>query len=233
MKIDIYCDETLPDLFTSSNQLDKNLLIGSLWIESELREDIKQKIKDLRSKHNVWGEIKWSKVSKSKESFYLELVDLFFSYKDRVRFRCIAVNPNEIIWAYHNDDKELGFYKFYYFVLDKWIRDFNEYSIFCDAKVNRDLSRLNKLHEILITSNRLSYIDRVQALPSKEVVLIQLTDLLLGAASSKLNSIKHTNMAKNNIINKIEQNLGRKIKPTYLDEKKFNLFNSTFAHSKS
>ena len=222
MKIDIYCDETLPDLFTSSNQLDKNLLIGSLWIESELREDIKQKIKDLRSKHNVWGEIKWSKVSKSKESFYLELVDLFFSYKDRVRFRCIAVNPNEIIWAYHNDDKELGFYKFYYFVLDKWIRDFNEYSIFCDAKVNRDLSRLNKLHEILITSNRLSYIDRVQALPSKEVVLIQLTDLLLGAASSKLNSIKHTNMAKNNIINKIEQNLGRKIKPTYLDEKKFN-----------
>jgi hypothetical protein len=32
-------------------------------------------------------------------------------------------------------------------------------------------------------------------------------------------------MAKNNIINKIEQNLGRKIKPTYLDEKKFNLFN--------
>lgn len=47
MKIDIYCDETLPDLFTSSNQSDKNLLIGSLWIESELREDIKQKIKDL------------------------------------------------------------------------------------------------------------------------------------------------------------------------------------------
>ena len=81
MKIDIYCDETLPDLFTSSNQSDKNLLIGSLWIESELREDIKQKIKDLRSKHNVWGEIKWSKVSKSKESFYLALVDLFFSYK--------------------------------------------------------------------------------------------------------------------------------------------------------
>lgn len=225
MKFNVFCDETLPDLFTTSKDSDKKLLIGSLWIEAELREEIKQDIKKLRVEHNVWGEIKWSKVSKSKESFYLELVDLFFSYKDRVRFRCIAVNPNEIIWAYHNDDKELGFYKFYYFVLDKWIRDFNEYSIFCDAKVNRDLSRLNKLHEILITSNRLSYIDRVQALPSKEVVLIQLTDLLLGAASSKLNSIKHTNMAKNNIINKIEQNLGRKIKPTYLDEKKFNLFN--------
>jgi hypothetical protein len=44
MKIDIYCDETLPDLFTSSNQSDKNLLIGSLWIESELREDILNEI---------------------------------------------------------------------------------------------------------------------------------------------------------------------------------------------
>ena len=54
MKIDIYCDETLPDLFTSSNQLDKNLLIGSLWIESELREDIKQKIERCKLDINIF-----------------------------------------------------------------------------------------------------------------------------------------------------------------------------------
>ena len=42
MKFNVFCDETLPDLFTTSKDSDKKLLIGSLWIEAELREEIKQ-----------------------------------------------------------------------------------------------------------------------------------------------------------------------------------------------
>lgn len=224
MKFNIFCDETLPDLFTTLKHTNKKLLIGSLWIEAELREDIKEHIKKLRIEHNAWGEIKWSKVSHSKEKFYLDLIDLFFSYGMQIRFRCIAVDPRQINWSCHENDKELGFYKFYYFVLNKWIKDFNEYSIFCDAKVNRDLSRLTKLHEILEKSNRNSNIERVQALPSKEVVLIQLSDLLLGAASSRINDIKHTNQAKINLIDRLEKHLGHKIEPTNQSENKFNVF---------
>ena len=224
MKFNVFCDETLPDLFTTSKDSDKKLLIGSLWIEAELREEIKQDIKKLRVEHNVWGEIKWSKVSASKEAFYLDLIDLFFSYGMQIRFRCIVVNPKQINWSYHENDKELGFYKFYFFVLDKWIKNFNEYSIFCDAKVNRDLSRLNKLQEILETSNRNSNIERVQALPSKEVVLIQLSDFLLGATSSRINNIEHTNKAKINVIDRLEKHLGHKIEPTTMGENKFNVF---------
>ena len=73
-----------------------------------------------------------------------------------------------------------------------------------------------------------SFIFSLKGMPEIRLVVKEkqaFDKIVLGAASSKLNSIKHTNMAKNNIINKIEQNLGRKIKPTYLDEKKFNLFN--------
>lgn len=224
MKFDVFCDETLPDLFTTSIQSDKKLLIGSLWIEAELREEIKQDIKELRAKHNAWGEIKWSKVSPSKEAFYFDLIDLFFSYGMQMRFRCIVVDPKQVNWSYHENDKELGFYKFYFFVLDKWIKDFNEYSIFCDSKVNRDMSRLNKLHEILENSNRNSNIGRVQALPSKQVVLIQLTDLLLGATSSRINNIKHTNRAKINLLDRLEKHLGHKIQPTTQAENKFNVF---------
>jgi len=224
MEFNVFCDETLPDLFTTSKESDKKLLIGSLWIEAELREEIKQDIKKLRQEHNAWGEIKWSKVSASKEAFYLDLIDLFFSYGMQVRFRCIAVDPRQVNWSYHGNDKELGFYKFYFFVLDKWIKDFNEYSIFCDAKVNRDMSRLNKLHEILENSNRNSNIQRVQALPSKEVVLIQLSDLLLGAASSRINNIGHSNTAKINLLDRLEKHLGHKIEPTNKGENKFNVF---------
>ena len=225
MKFLVYCDETLPDLFTTTKTIDKRLMIGSLWIEAELKDNFKEKIKELRVKYNCWGEIKWTKVSVSKETFYLELVDLFFSYGMQARFRVIGINPKQVNWAMHGNDRELGFYKFYYFLLEKWLHDFNEYTIYCDSKVNRDLSRLNKLHEILETATWNANIKRVQALPSNEVVLIQIADLFLGATSAKVNAITHTNKAKINLIAHIEKHLGRQIGPTTMSEQKWNLFN--------
>ncbi len=224
MKFFVYCDETLPDLFSTTKPIDKKLMIGSLWIESQLREDIKAKIKILRAKYECWGEIKWTKVSNSKKNFYFELVDLFFSYGLQSRFRAIAVDPRQINWAVHGNDRELGFYKFYYFLLHKWLSDFNEYAIYCDAKVNRDLTRLGKLHEILEKANWNANIMRVQALPSKEVVLIQLADLFLGATSARINNTTLINPTKKALIQYIEKHLGRKIKPTVMDEQKWNVF---------
>ncbi|MDD4505844.1 MAG: DUF3800 domain-containing protein [Sulfurospirillaceae bacterium] len=225
MKLNVYCDETLPDLFTTKNSVDKKLLIGSLWLEDALLNDVKNKIKTLRNKYNCWGEIKWAKVSKSKELFYLELIDLFFSYGMQMRFRCIAIDPKQINWSFHGNDKELGFYKFYYFLLKHWIADFNEYSIYCDAKVNRNLSRLKTLHQVLENTNWNANINRVQALPSNEVVLIQMSDFLLGIASSKINNIAHTNSSKTKIIEYVENHLGHRICPTSGSENKFNVFN--------
>jgi len=86
------------------------------------------------------------------------------------------------------------------------------------------MSRLNKLQEILENSNRNSNIQRVQALPSKEVVLIQLSDFLLGAASSRINNISHSNTAKINLLDRLEKHLGHKIEPTNKSENKFNVF---------
>jgi hypothetical protein len=224
MKIDVYCDETLPDLFTSQKPQNKLMLLGSLWIENELREQIKTQIKDLRKKHNCWGEIKWTKVSPSKENFYLELVDIFFAYGMEMRFRCIAIDPKQVTWSYHGDDKELGFYKFYYQLIHKWIKDFNTYNIFLDAKKNRDLTRLSVLKDILNNQFNSSFIEQVQALPSKEVALIQLSDFLLGATSAKLNQKELTNTAKIKVIEHIEKRRDKEIAPTWSTEKKFNIF---------
>ena len=224
MKFLVYCDETLPDLFTTTRKVDKKLMIGSLWIEEEIKEVFKAKIKALRRKHNCWGEIKWTKVSKAKEMFYFELVDLFFSFGMQARFRSIAIDPKEVNWAVHGNDRELGFYKFYYFLLKQWLLDFNEYSIFCDAKVNRDLSRLQTLHKILANANYNAYIKQVQALPSKEVVLIQLADLFLGATSAKVNKTVLSNKGKIDLIRHIEQHLGHPIRTTNMHEQKWNLF---------
>ena len=58
-----------------------------------------------------------------------------------------------------------------------------------------------------------------------KVVLIQLSDFLLGATSSVINETIHTNRSKVKIIKYLEKHLDRAIAPTSMNEKKFNIFN--------
>src|ERR1700688_3493982 len=104
MDFEIYCDESRQDLIEKklSNQY---LMIGSLWLPIDIRKEIKKRITELRAHYLVWSEIKWVKVSPSKKDFYLELIDSFISYKERLRFRCIAVESCKVDLGWHNNDK--------------------------------------------------------------------------------------------------------------------------------
>ncbi|MFD1244270.1 DUF3800 domain-containing protein [Paralysiella testudinis] len=224
MKFEVYCDENYPDLFNSAKPHADFMMIGSLWLPESLRSDIKQRILELRQKHNIWGEIKWRKVDKRALPFYMALLDLFMGYKDSVRFRCIAVSRHQFKSDWHNGDNELGFYKFYYQLLHHWILDFNEYRIFCDVKQNRDLKRLDVLKQCLANSNISANIRQIQSLPSSEVVLIQLCDLLLGMASARMNRTLRPQSAKEELVLSLEGWLNKEIGMTHRDEKKFNVF---------
>src|SRR6185503_1189034 len=129
MRFDVYCDESRPEALGTERPDATNLVIGSLWLHTEDRDDLKKAIHHLRNEHNVGGEFKWQKVSPSRLSFYEQLLDLFFAQGDRLRFRCIVVDPEKVnLLRYHDGDQELGFYKFYYQMLHHWILDFNEYA---------------------------------------------------------------------------------------------------------
>ncbi len=224
MRFEVYCDEAHPDLFTSVNPRARFLMIGSLWLPAELREEIKLKVLELRALHQAWGEIKWSKVSPNRQAFYLDLIDLFFTYGENLRFRCIAVDRRQVNLDLHDNDCELGFYKFYYQLLHHWILDFNEYWIYCDTKTNRDPKRLPVLQRCLTRSNLSSVIRSIQSLPSREVVLIQISDLLLGAVSSRLNGTLQQGVAKMAVVQRLESALGRRLAPTPKGEEKLNIF---------
>lgn len=224
MEIDVYCDESRPELFTSrilagSEQF---VIIGSLWIESALRNDFKSKIKQLRETHNVHGEFKWNRVSPSREFFYTSLIDLFF--EEPMRFRCILLPAHQLdAVQFHKADNELMFYKFYYLMLHNWIYDFNGYQIFVDIKTNRVKQRLKHLYQFLDNTNYFAEIKSVQALPSDEVDLLQLVDLLIGAVGSKFNG-GGSSLAKKNVVGTIEKHLEHKLQPTHKMEEKFNVF---------
>ena len=162
---------------------ERHVLIGGVWIESARRQEYKQAIRLIRDQHQVGGEFKWNRVSPSRSDFYVALIDLFF--RTDMRFRCIVLPGDQLDAVKLNQsDGELMFYKFYYQLIHHWILDFNHYQVFLDMRTNRVHDRLRVLERCLAAANLTSGI-AVQALPSEELDLLQLSDVLVGAVGSK------------------------------------------------
>ncbi len=225
MEYDVYCDESRPDLLSSRHPQAAYMVIGSLWLRTEDRGPFKDGIHDLRDTHRIGGEFKWQKVSRSRLGFYRSLMDWFVDQGDELRFRCIAVEQDKVnLLKFHDDDQELGFYKFYYQMLHNWIMDSNTYCVFCDYKMNRRPERLTVLQRCLKYSNLSAEVASVQAVRSRESVLIQVADVLTGAASARLNGTLLSGSAKLQVVELLESRLGHTIRHTHRAESKFNVF---------
>jgi len=223
MNFEIYCDESRQDIPKELDKIKGNMLIGGIWINAEKRKELKKQIYELKENYKIGGEIKWNKIGKRTIEFYKKLIDFYFNRED-MYFRCIVIDKNKIDYEkYHNKDVELGFYKFYYQLLHHWIYDNNEYKVFLDMKTNSIKGRIKKLGEVLNNAHSLSQIT-VQALPSNEVIFIQLVDVILGAVSAKFNPEVQINSFKKEIIKYIEEKIGGEIKATDIYENKFNIF---------
>lgn len=220
--IEIYCDESRPETLFSNNSRDRYMVIGGVWLEKSARKQVKNKINYLRKIHGIYGEIKWTKISPMSVEFYKDLVNYFFE-NTSIRFRCIVVDSTKVdLEKYHKSDSELGFYKFYYQLLVKWIEGNQNYLIYVDEKSNSDGTRLNELCRILNVGG-LGTIENVWPINSKESVFVELADVLIGAVSNKYNS-QGNSRAKLDIIDLIEDYIGGPISGTAQGEKKFNVF---------
>ena len=87
MDLEVYCDESRPDLFSSSSPSANYMVIGSIWIPRDLREEFKAGMHLLRQQHAIGGEAKWTKVSPSREAFYTAVINWFFAQREALRFR--------------------------------------------------------------------------------------------------------------------------------------------------
>lgn len=220
--IEVYCDESRPEVILGSNSKDRYMVIGGIWVPYLYRQDIKDSINALKHKHQLYGEIKWNNVAPSKLEFYLELIDLFFDQP--VRFRCIVVDGNDVdLPRYHDSDGELGFYKFYYQMLKHWIVSRENYWIYLDYKKNKQPDRLQGLKTNL-NEYTLGSIKDVQAIQSDESVLIQLADVMIGAVGYRFHDLT-SSKAKLQLIDRIEGRLEHPIAQTARNVTKFNVFN--------
>lgn len=222
MKYEVYCDESCIEAIFDKNA-HKYSVIGGIWIPADYRSELKQELNAIKDKYGVKGEIKWNKVSPKFVDMYKDIVDLFFN-SFKIRFRAIVLDASKIDnEAFNQNSGELGFYKFYYQLIQHWLYDNNEYSIFLDHKINAYKGRVFELGRILNYSTN-AVIENVQALPSEQSAIIQLADILTGAVAAKFNA-KTTSVAKKEVIDLIETYIGHDISPTVKNEQKFNVFN--------
>ncbi len=223
MNFEIYCDESGLEAL-SHKEAHLYTAIGGIWMPADYRDIFKEHVTAIKRKYNVYGELKWNKISPSYFELYKEIIDYFFQ-TEQLRFRVILVEADKVNnYVFNNKDIELGFYKFYYQLLHHWIFDFNNYNIFLDLKVNRDKTRLKVLKDSLDNSNLTSGIPQVQGLPSEQSLGIQLADILTGLTNAKFNK-EITSTAKLGLISHIENTyLGNTISATPKWEEKFNVF---------
>ena len=214
MDYTIYCDESR---HTGGAGCDY-AVIGGLWVQTPLKETINKEIKEIKKSNNINSELKWSKVSSSKIDGYKNLLNYFWE-NESIKYRAIIVNQKKADYnTFHNGDKELGFYKFYYEMLEKWLFSKCSYNILLDYKNNSNQARLPVLREVLTNFGepRKIEIRNLTSIDSQQSNLAQLCDILTGAVSADANSIQ-SGSPKSNLIK--HMSTLRKISP--LSERSF------------
>lgn len=178
-KFNIYCDETRVENLDS-----QFMVIGALLVPRAQVDAVKEELKNLCKQYEFSQEIKWNKVGNKYETFYKNIVDYFFQ-NESLQFRCIIVDKSKVKYdIYHENDKELAFFKFYYLLLRDILDDNSQYFIFLDKKPTRDKNRARALNAFLdshlLIHREQSQIKHFQAYNSLENLLIQLSDFLTG-----------------------------------------------------
>jgi hypothetical protein len=223
--ITVYCDE-------SRQTNSRWMLLGSVWIPRKLEEEFEKICFEFRQKtRNSKAYFKWTKVSKGKLDAYKGLVDLFFKFGD-MRFKCLLIDTHQLDFdGYHHGDYELGFYRFYFYLLSRTMIKDNQYFVLLHRKDNKKRGRLGDL------KNHLNEYFRARFLVDRDVVSnveprdarlynqLQIVDVLLGAVGYVWEGYE-LSPAKLELIKHIEIHRGKKLAVVSLpSERKFNIWN--------
>lgn len=225
-QINVYCDESCH----LENDGLPVMALGAVWCPQAECARLSKEIADIKNKHNAKGELKWGKVSCSRQDFYLDLVNWFFN-EPALHFRALLIlNKSELDHKnFNHGSHDTFYYKMYFSLLSKLLSPDNKYDIYLDIKDTHGRLKNRRLKEILcnnVYDFTREMVGKVQNVHSHESHLIQLTDLLLGALTYKHRGL-HENSAKLSVINLIETKLRYPLtltKSTPLTEAKFNLF---------
>jgi hypothetical protein len=204
------------------------MVSGCVWCPLASKDNIVSEIRSLKDRYDTHGEIKWKSVSRSRLGFYLKIVEFFFNRPD-LRFRCLVIDKEKLHHERFNlGDHDVFFYKVYYLLLKKIIDPTNQYFVYFDYKDTNNQRRINALYKVVqntFKDQEGKILKRCQSLHSKDSLLIQLADLLIGAVGYHYNDF-NTSDTKNSICDRMSGYVARpnlKFSSPYA-EQKFDIF---------
>lgn len=204
-EVSIYCDESRHD--GQSNQ--RYMVIGGLWLPRARRGEILQGLHAVQREHRISGELKWTKVSQSRLAGYQALVD-YVAERDDVHFRCIVVDKTKVDHdKYFQNDRQFGFWVFYWHCLKQWMGNGNTYYVSVDFKPESLRSGPRRLRQVLENEclGR-AWLKSLECVDSRENLFCQIADIFVGAVGYEQNEL-HGSKLKKALCAHIAQKYGR------------------------
>lgn len=220
----IYCDESCH----LENDHQKAMVLGAVWCPLEKTKRISTRLREIRKKYNLKPdfEVKWTKVSPGMVAFYRELMDYFFDDHD-LHFRALIIpDKSKLDHRAFGQDHDAWYYKMYFDMLKVIFGPEGRYRVYLDIKDTRGGAKIAKLHEVLC-NNAYDFsrqiIERIQLVHSREVDVLQLADLLIGAVSYANRGLSGS-PAKASLVERMRRRSGYSLtRTTLLKEEKVNL----------
>lgn len=220
----VYCDESCH----LEHDHQKVMVLGAVWCPVDQRKGVCDRIREIKVKHGLkpHTEMKWVKLSKSKEGLYMDVLDFFFD-DDDLHFRAIVVpDKAKLDHKKYKQTHDDWYYKMYFEMLRTILSPKNHYRIYLDIKDTCGAAKVRKLHQVL-SNSMLDFssdiVENVQTVRSHEIELMQITDLLSGALAYLHRDLK-SNASKIKFIDRMIKRSGYSLKGTTLyAEKKMNL----------
>ena len=222
----VYCDESCH----LEHDHQQAMVLGAVWCPIEKSREVAVRLREIKVKNGLSSEfeLKWTKVSPAKQSYYLDVMDYFFDDED-LSFRALIIPDKSKLQhdAVPSQDHDMWYYKMYFDMLKVILRPDARYRIYLDIKDTRGAEKAHKLHDVLC-NNMYDFsrevIECLQLVRSHEVEQLQLADMLIGAVSY-VNRALHDNAGKVAVIERMRQRSGYELtRTTLLRENKVNLF---------
>jgi len=220
----IYCDESCH----LEHDHQKVMVLGALLCPTHKARDVANRLRDIKMRNGLFKvfESKWTKVSRSKQAFYLDWVDYFFD-DDDLQFRALVVPDKSILrHEEHAQTHDDWYYKMYFTMLKTLLHSGACFRIYLDYKDTWGGAKVKKLHEVLannIYDFSREIVERVQVVRSHEIEQLQMCDLLIGAVAYANRGLGQ-NEGKRAVVKRLQERSRLSLTgTTLLGERKVNL----------
>lgn len=180
-----------------SSHLDRDdapyMVIGLIACRAIDKDPIIQRVREILTAHgfSMYSEIKWTKISPSKQEAYVDIVKYFIE-DDRVFFRAIMIKKeqiqNELLGQTHGEFYGKMYYQaLKYLIINEYnfYENYDNYRVFIDISDTVGKARVmllqNIIYGMLQRQNKTNKHIQIQEVRSHESVLLQLADLISGA----------------------------------------------------